>query len=215
MIRKLRDNFFAGLIIIVPILATAFLIYKAFVIIDSPVNGLIRQFFKVDLPVGIGLVILVVGCVLVGVLARKKFARLPIKMGQSFLERIPFVHKVYKNIRQISEAFIGGGKKVFKKAVLIEYPRKGLYSIAFLTSDTSSHITRRLRPVEPNPGMCNVFLPTTPNPTSGFMLIVPKEDVKDLGLGIEEAVRIIMSGGMVYQEKLPGVEEGEEKAENK
>jgi uncharacterized membrane protein len=119
-----------------------------------------------------------------------------ISLGNKILESIPLINKLYKALTQISEAFFSGQQNALKKPVLIEFPKKGVYSIAFITREVEGVIERVL-PEE----VVSVFLPTTPNPTTGYLLFVPKKDIHDVNLTIEDAVKLIISGGTVSLEE--------------
>ncbi|MCK4423897.1 MAG: DUF502 domain-containing protein, partial [Candidatus Omnitrophica bacterium] len=130
--------------------------------------------------------------VVVGFMTRMIVVRKMISYGEDLLYRLPFVNKVYSTIRQISRAFLGSRKNVFQKAVMLEYPRKGIYSIGFLTGQSSGEIQVKIKST-----VFNVFVPTTPNPTSGVFLIVPEKELIVLEMTVEEAIKLVISGGAV------------------
>lgn len=115
-----------------------------------------------------------------------------IKLGGHLLAKIPLINRIYIAIQQISNAFLSEKQEIFKKAVLIEYPCKGIYSIGFFTQDTKGEVQDRL-----NQDVVSGFLPTTPNATSGFLLFVPKTAVIELDMPIEEALKLVISGGAI------------------
>ena len=137
----------------------------------------------------IALILLIIGT---GLLARNYFGKKLIAMGESIVARIPIISRIYSTIQQISQAFFSEKREVFKKAVLFEYPRKGIYSIGFYTQDTRGPVQDALEH-----DVVSIFLPTTPNPTSGFLLFVPKDEIIDLNLTVEEALKLVISGGAI------------------
>ena len=130
----------------------------------------------------------------VGGLARLYVGRRVIEWYESFLKRVPIVSSVYAGLKQFLETIFSDNKAAFSQAVLIEYPRRGIYSLAFVTNETS--------PIHSKPDLVSVFLPTTPNPTSGFFLMIPRVDIQYLNITTEEAFTMIMSAGLVVNEPL-------------
>jgi uncharacterized membrane protein len=122
---------------------------------------------------------------------------------QKLLERIPLFNRIYKVIHQITSALFGPGKNVFNKVAIVEYPRKGIYTLVFITNKTEERFVNNINSAfadnenEKCEKFLNVFLPTTPNPTSGFFLILPIDSVKILDISVEEALKLIISGGAV------------------
>ncbi|PLX69700.1 MAG: hypothetical protein C0603_01850 [Denitrovibrio sp.] len=128
----------------------------------------------------------------IGLIAKNYLGKKILGMIQSIAENIPIVRGVYSSIRQIVDAFQTTSGSSFKKVVMIEYPRKGIYSFGFITKDSSEFLNKATGEV-----CVNIFIPTTPNPTSGFILIVPKADVIDPGIPIEHGIKFIISAGLV------------------
>ncbi len=208
--RKLRNYFVTGLLVLVPISLTIFIINYLFLKIDSILRDVIYKFFRsqLGLPLGnepipgLGFITLVLLIIVVGMLARNYFGKKLIAIGESILARIPIISRIYSTIQQISEAFLSEKREVFKKAVLFEYPRKGVYSIGFFTQDTRGPVQDALQE-----DMVSVFVPTTPNPTSGYLLFVPKQQIIEVDLSVEEALKLVISGGAIIPR--PGVQEKE------
>jgi uncharacterized membrane protein len=202
--RRIRAYFLTGLLVVVPLGLTYFIIKLLFIAIDDilsdRISSLILQQFGVRLGEqqipGIGIITLLVIIFITGVLARNYFGRKIVDLGDRVVERIPLINRVYGATKQLSTAFFSSKREVFKKPILFEYPRKGIYSIGFYTQDTRGPAQDAL-----DPDVVSVFLPTTPNPTSGFLLFVPKTDVYDLDLTIEEALKLIISGGAIVPVK--------------
>jgi uncharacterized membrane protein len=112
--------------------------------------------------------------------------------GEKLLLKVPIFGRMYKSIKQISSAFIGQGKTIFKQVVLVEYPRKGIYSLGFTTGVSKGEIKDAM-----GKSTINVFLPTTPNPTSGYFLVIPKDEIRFLKMSVEEGMKLVVSGGSV------------------
>ena len=145
---------------------------------------------------GIGFITLVLLVILTGMLTRNLIGKKLIEFGDRIMARIPIFNRIYTAVQQISQAFLTKKGTVFRKAVLVEYPRKGVYAIGFLTSESRGEVQERTETE-----MCNVFLPTTPNPTSGFLLLIPKNEITPLDMTIEEALKLVISGGTVVPDK--------------
>jgi uncharacterized membrane protein len=133
----------------------------------------------------IGVIVFILLIILVGLFTRNLIGVAFFRLLERFFERIPVVKSVFSAVKQIAEVFLRDRRTAFQKAVMFAYPRQGLYSIGFVTRD------------EPGEPLVNVFLPTTPNPTSGFMLLVPRGDLVELEIPIEEAIKLIVSGGSI------------------
>jgi uncharacterized membrane protein len=177
-----------------------FIIYKLFVAVDGLLNNVVAellarmfglQFGDQPIP-GLGLVAVILIILLTGAVARNYVGRQLIALGNRIVGRIPLMNRIYTAIQQIVEALFSERSEVFKKAVLLEYPRKDIFSIAFVTQDTKGVIQETL-----DVDVVSVFLPTTPNPTSGFLLFVPKKDILELDLSVEEALKLVISGGAI------------------
>lgn len=200
--KKLRTYFITGLLVITPIGLTIFLIWNLFVFIDGILGEyisviLVRFFgFSMTEPVrGIGFIAILILILFTGMLTSNYFGRKLFELGEWILKSIPFVNKIYNATQQISKAFISEKREVFKKAVLVEYPRKGIYSIGFVTRDTGGEVKEKL-----DEDGVSIFLPSTPNPTTGFVLFVPKKDLIELDMSIEDSLKLIISFGAVLPE---------------
>ncbi len=205
--RKVRAYFFTGLLVLVPLVLTGYIIWNLFLGIDGILRETVHElllrnfgvtFLKKQVP-GIGFVTLVLLIILTGMVARNFMGRKIVSFGDRVVERIPLINRVYGAIKQISQAFFTSQREVFKKAVLFEYPRKGMYSIGFYTQDTRGPVQHVLED-----DVVSVFLPTTPNPTSGYLLFIPKTDIIELDLSIEEALKLVISGGAVVPNRKMG-----------
>lgn len=205
MLTKLRDNFIAGIAVILPIAITLWLfviLYRT--INDGVLNPLIKYFrpyltniyLEYAARTAVFLVLIVI-VVLIGLATRIIFIRKFFSAGERIFFKIPMIGKAYVTIKQMSKAFLGERKGIFKVPVLVEYPRRGLYSIGFLTSDSKGEIQKKI-----GKKLVNIFVPTTPNPTSGILLLTPKDEIKVLDMSVEEAMKLVISGGIVAPREL-------------
>ncbi len=199
--RKLKTYLITGALVLGPVVVTIFLLWTSFLFLDgilaAVMNFIVRDILGIAIfgerPIpGLGLIALLALLTLTGFAAKNVFGQLVITRGQQIMNRIPLVNRIYHAVQQISQAIFSGHKGVYQQAVLIEYPRKGLYSIAIMTADTKGVVQEAL----PEDSI-SVFLPTTPNPTSGFLLFVPKKDVIELNIPVEDALKLIISGGTI------------------
>ncbi|MBN1541367.1 DUF502 domain-containing protein [candidate division KSB1 bacterium] len=204
--KRLRGYFVAGLLVVIPLALTAYVVWQLFVILDGLLSELVSQAIYRGLGVepsghsipGIGLLALLLTIVLIGMVARNFIGNKAIRLGGMLLNRIPVIRHIYGTFQQISQAFLSDHSEVFKRAALIEYPRKGIYSIGFITQDTKGVVQQKV-----DKDLVSVFLPTTPNPTSGYLLFVPKAEVILLNITVEEALKLVISGGAIVPMPLP------------
>lgn len=195
-LKRLRTHFLTGLVVLTPIVVTAYVFYQLFFKVDGLLSGLLIKWGFFDLigrrVPGIGFVTLLLLIVFTGMLTRNFVGKKLLELGDNIMTRIPIFNRIYTAVQQISQAFLTEKRSVFRKAVLVEYPRKGVFAIGFLTSDSKGEVQERTENE-----MCNVFLPTTPNPTSGFLLLIPKSEITPLEMTIEDALKLVISGGTV------------------
>lgn len=195
--QRLRGYFFAGILVTAPISITLYVSWVLINFIDNRVTPLIpvaynpQTYIPFEVP-GIGLVALILGLTIVGMLTAGFMGRFLIRFSERLLNRMPVVRNVYSAVKQILETVLAQQSNAFRKAVLVEYPRRGLWAIAFITGTTEGEVQSLT--VEET---VNIFLPTTPNPTSGFLLFVPKKDLIPLSMTVEEAIKMVISGGIV------------------
>lgn len=198
LLHRLRSNFLAGIVVVAPVMLTIYIAWTIIEFIDQSIIPWVpavynpRTYLDVDIP-GFGVVVFLVFTTVVGYFTRNLFGRQIIRLGESWVERMPIIRTLYNALKQIAETILSQSKTSFKKACLIEYPRKGLWAIAFVSTDSRGEIPGR---VDDGP-MTSVFLPTTPNPTSGFLLFVPTRDVILLDMTVEEAAKLVISAGLV------------------
>ncbi len=144
---------------------------------------------------GLGFILVFVVLFLAGVSVRNFLGRKIVALGERIMSHIPFVSKIYSAVKKLVESIFFGAGKDFKRVVLIEYPRKGIYALAFVTGVSTGEVQDKTEK-----RVINLFLPTTPNPTSGFYLLVPEEDVIPLEMTVEDAFKLLMSGGILSPE---------------
>ena len=201
VLAKIRGNFLAGLIVIAPIGFTMWIINSIIGWIDGwvlpliPYNYHFAEYIGINLK-GLGVIFFLVFTVIVGWVGKGILGRTFLRIGENLVDRTPIVRSVYSGIKQIAETVLSSRDSSFDKACLIEYPRKGIWAIAFVASDSKGEIAEK-NPNKKNQ-LVSVFIPTTPNPTSGFLLFIPKSDITYLDMTIEEAAKLVISAGLVY-----------------
>lgn len=194
---KLRAYLFTGILVTAPVAITFYMAYKFIFWIDNLVNKLIPQQYQLDnyLPFtipGLGLIVLVVALIIVGMFAAGFLGRFFLRLGEWIVYKVPLVSSVYSVLKQIFETFFSSKTQAFSKVVMLEYPRKGIWILGFVSSELKGEIKNRC-----TQEMINVFIPTTPNPTSGFLIFVPKVDTIELDMSVEEGLKFVISGGLV------------------
>jgi uncharacterized membrane protein len=196
----LRGSFLTGLVVIAPIGLTIWLIWTVVGWIDGWVLPLIPAPYRPEEYIGtnlrgLGVIIFLVFTVIVGWLAKGLIGRSFIRWAESIVDRLPLVRSVYGGVKQVAETIFAQSGTNFDRACLIQYPRPGIWAIAFISTSAKGEIARRI-PVEDD--KVAVFMPTTPNPTSGFLLFLPRKDVIELDLSVEDAAKLVISAGLVY-----------------
>lgn len=185
--KHLRGKIVAGLVTVAPILATVWILTVLFNFFDGFAAPLLDSLLPIHIP-GLGVIIALIFMYLLGILVTNFLGKKIVSIGEAILRKIPLANTIYGTAKQITQSVSGASNKAFKKAVLINYPRSGLWTIAFVTGDS----------IDGNGvSYYHLFVPTTPNPTSGVMVIIPKSDVVDSNLSVEEALKTIISGGML------------------
>jgi len=194
-----RLSFMAGLLVIGPLWLTGWLLLKLFVFFDGairilPIAWQPETVFGTDIP-GLGIVLSLLFVYLCGVGTRAYAGRQLVLFFEGVLERVPIINTVYQSIKQLMSTLFSEKAAHFRDVVLVEYPRKGIYCFAFLTNDSQYLEVSNQR-------LLSIFLPSTPNPTTGFYLLLPTQDVWNVDLTVEEAFKLIMSAGIVTPELL-------------
>ncbi|MFZ5518472.1 MAG: DUF502 domain-containing protein [Candidatus Zhuqueibacterota bacterium] len=192
--KYLRTIFLAGLLVTVPIIATVLALKFLFTTIDGLVGSLPQKLFGYHVP-GLGVLVTTLVVLITGFLASNFFGKKIIEITDKFFARIPFVNIVYSAAKEFMQAVTVPSHMSFKEVVLVEYPAEGRYAIGFLTSRTE-----RITP-QGRERLANVFIPTVPVVTTGFLILFPENEVVTIKLSIEKAIKMVMSGGIVA----PGV----------
>jgi uncharacterized membrane protein len=206
---RLRRHFFAGLLILTPVILTLWIVGWLVNLIDGKTRRFIKELglkfdftilgrhFEDVIPMGFGLLVLFIVTCFIGMIASNFVGRRVLQTVDSLMHRVPGVNWIYKATQQVSHAFLNRNKDVFQEVVFVEYPRKGLISIGFVTN-------RRVPGVEVVGGepLLSVFLPTTPNPTSGYLLLVPRSQCIPCPMNVEDSMKMVISGGVVIPESL-------------
>jgi uncharacterized membrane protein len=197
LLARLRAYFLTGVIVTAPISITIFLVWQFITFLDTQVGALIpapynpETYLPFGLP-GLGLLIMLAFLTLVGFLAAGLAGRTLVRIGERLLSRMPIVRSVYATLKQIFETVLAQSSRSFREVVLVEYPRRGIGAIGFVTDSAEDEV-----PSSSGNELVKVFLPTTPNPTSGFLLYVPRKDLVHLDMSIEEGIKLVISGGIV------------------
>jgi uncharacterized membrane protein len=192
----MRKYIIAGLLVWMP-LGITFLVVRAIVgfldkiLLLLPASYQPDNLLGVHIP-GLGVVLSIILVLATGMIVANLLGRRIVAAWESLLSRIPLVRSLYAGIKQILEAVLATDAKSFRKVLLIEYPRKGVWSLAFMTSDKLGEVQNKTKP-----DVISVFIPTTPNPTSGFVLMVPEDEVIPLDMSVEEGLKMIISMGVV------------------
>ena len=200
LIASLRGNFLAGLAVIAPGVLTIWLIWNVITWIDGLVLPLIPRRFHPDTALGwdvpgAGVVIFVIFTLVMGYFTKGLIGRTLVNWGERIVEAMPIVRSIYNAVKQIADTILSRQAPTFDRACLVQYPRPGIWAMAFISTTTRGEIGEQLAE---NGDMVSIFLPTTPNPTSGFLLFVPRKDVIELDMAIEDAAKLVISAGLVY-----------------
>lgn len=188
---NLKRIFTTGLLAILPLAITVYVFYIIYNFLDNLIGDLIQAVFNYRIP-GIGFAAGLLLIMFIGFIASNIIGKRLIGFSDKIFQRLPLARGIYSSARQIIDAFTLQGENTFQKVVLLEYPRKGLYVLGFVTSDTRGEIQEKTRE-----GTLSIFIPTTPNPTSGMLILAPKQEVIELEMTIEEGMKVIISGGLV------------------
>lgn len=201
-LNKVRSSFFTGALVILPIFLTViilkWLVWKINLWFLEPFVGLVRPYtdsffilFSLKLLLFFAILVVIILC---GAATRVIFVRKFFGWGEQLFIKMPLVSKIYVAVKEISAALFGKKKGLFKKVVLIEFPRQEAYAIGFVTCE---HIDRGIVKKALDDDLASVFVPTAPNPTSGFFVFARKRELIDVNMSVEEAVKIILSGGAI------------------
>ena len=208
LLAGLRNSFLTGLVVIAPVALTIWLIWSVIGWIDGFVlpfipnlyhpDNILNTIFGQDVAInirGLGVVVFLLFTTFVGWIAKGFLGRSLIRFAENLVRRMPVVRSIYSGVKQIAETVFAQSDRSFEKACLIEYPRKGIWAIGFISTDAKGEVKYK---VKAKSDLLSVFVPTTPNPTSGFMLFFPRSDVIELDMSIEDAAKLVISAGLVY-----------------
>ncbi|WP_375265093.1 DUF502 domain-containing protein [Planktotalea sp.] len=197
---SLRASFLTGLIVIAPVGLTIWLIWSVIGWIDGVVLPLVPYDFQPEKYIGInlrgiGVIIFLLFTIVVGWLAKGLLGRSLIRIAENMVQNVPVVRSIYSGVKQIAETVFTQSERSFEKACLFEYPRRGIWAIGFISTTTKGEVAQR---ATTSGDLISVFVPTTPNPTSGFLLFFPREDIIELDMSVEDAAKLVISAGLVY-----------------
>lgn len=201
---KIRAYLFTGILVTAPVAITFYMAYKFIFWVDRLVGQMmppkLQSYVNDILPFtvpGLGLIILIVALIVVGMFAAGFMGKFFMRLGEWIVYKLPLISSVYSLLKQVFETFLSTKTQAFNKVVLLEYPRKGIWILGLVSSETKGEVKKLLQEE-----MLNVFIPTTPNPTSGFLIFVPKSETIELDMTVEEGIKFIISGGLVEPENL-------------
>ncbi len=204
----LRNSFLTGVVVIAPVGLTVWLIWSVIGWVDGVVlpfvpsryqpENILNTFLGLDVKLqlrGLGVVFFLIFTTFVGWLAKGLLGRSLIRSAERFVNRMPVVRSIYSGVKQIAETVFSQADRSFEKACIVQYPRKGIWAVGFISTPAKGEIRARVNDAQ---NLLSVFVPTTPNPTSGFLLFFPAEDVIELDMSIEDAAKLVISAGLVY-----------------
>ncbi|MEO0367442.1 MAG: DUF502 domain-containing protein [Pseudomonadota bacterium] len=196
MMQRLRRYFVAGLLVWLPLVATWLVLSFSIQLIDRSLLLLPSRFrpenlIGFEIP-GLGVILTIILVLITGFLGANFFGSRVVNAWESLLSRIPLVRSVYGAVKQITASLFSDASKSFREVVLVEYPRRGLWMLAFVTGDTPKAFEREI-----GEELINIYVPTTPNPTSGYYIMVPPHDLKRLDVSVETGLKMILSAGVV------------------
>ena len=210
MFSGLRNSFLTGIVVIAPVGLTVWLIWTVIGWVDGFVlpfvpssyqpEYFIKQIFGQDSQInirGLGVVFFLVFTTFIGWIAKGVIGRFFIRNAETLVNRMPVVRSIYSGVKQIAETVFAQSDRSFEKACLVQYPRKGIWAVGFISTVAKGEVKLKSNT---DGELLSVFVPTTPNPTSGFLLFFPEEDVIKLDMSIEDAAKLVISAGLVYPE---------------
>jgi uncharacterized membrane protein len=199
--QDLKNDLIAGLLVVIPLATTIWLGTTVSRFVLAFLTSIPKQFNPFNtlnpllqelINLGVGLLVPLLGILLIGLMARNIVGRWLLEFGEGTLLRIPLAGSVYKTLKQLLETFLRDNSSRFRRVVLVEYPREGLYALGFVTGVLGAAIQADFEQT-----MLSVFIPTAPNPTTGWYAVVPERSVRDVDLSVEDAFRTIISAGIV------------------
>ena len=199
----MKKYFITGLLIWIPLVITIWVLKVIFDALDRsllllPLEFRTESLLGVHIP-GLGVILTLLTVFVTGVFATNLFGAQLVQLWHDVLHRIPVVNSIYSSVKQISDTLFSSSGQAFRKALLVQWPREGVWTIAFLTGAPTGEVARRVPP-----DCVSVYVPTTPNPTSGYFAIVPRKDVIELEMSVDQALKYIISMGVVPPMLPPG-----------
>ena len=194
---KLRAYLFSGILVTAPVAITFYMAYKFIFWVDRIVNQILPPQYKFDnvfpyaIP-GLGLIVLILALIIVGMFTAGFLGGFLVRLGEWIVNKVPLISSVYSLLKQVFETIFSNKTQAFSKVVMLEYPRKGIWILGFVSAELKGEIKEQFEEK-----MLNIFIPTTPNPTSGFLIFVPKKDTVELNMTVEEGIKFVISGGLV------------------
>ncbi|MDO9534487.1 MAG: DUF502 domain-containing protein [Bacillota bacterium] len=194
--KRIKHLFIAGFLTLIPIGITVYLLYYLFLIMDNFLGVYIENILGYKIP-GIGVAAVLIIIFFTGFIITNIIGVRLLSLAETLLKKLPLASKIYFASKQIVQAFSMQGKQVFNKVALIEYPRKGLFVVGFVTGEFQGEVQDKTAE-----RLINVFVPTTPNPTSGMLVLVPDSDIIHLNMTVEDGLKLIISAGVVVPESI-------------
>ena len=199
-LQRCRTYFLTGIAVTAPIGITVYVSIIFINFIDRNVKDIVPATYNPDnyLPFnipGTGLIVAIFSLIIIGFFTASFFGKFFVNLGEKIINRLPVFRSIYNALKQVFQTVLGSSSKAFREVVLIQYPRQGIWAVAFITARTSGEAAIKLKKK-----YVNVFLPTTPNPTSGFLLIVPEKDLIRLNMNVEQGMKLVISGGIITPE---------------
>ncbi len=188
--RRILSMFLAGLATLLPIYISIWLIIWLFNMVDNILKPLLAPIFGFAVP-GLGFIIIISFIILLGFISTNILGNKMLGWWENVMHKIPLLGKVYGAVKRITDSIFSSNKGAFKQVALIEFPRPGIYSLGFVTNEEFPYVKR---------DTYSIFIPTTPNPTSGWFVVLPREDVTILDINVDQGMEIIISAGMVASE---------------
>jgi len=197
LVAKLRNYFLAGVVVTAPIAITVYIVWTFLEFLDRKITPFIpysynpNSYLPFDIP-GLGLIITVVFFIIVGWFTRNFLGRLMVRWSEYIVTRVPVINKIYVAIKHVLQTIMSSKSDAFKEVVMFEYPKKDIWVLGFVTGTSKGEVQEKTS----NETM-NIFVPTTPNPTSGFLLFIPKKNLIYMDMTVEEGIKLIVSGGII------------------
>lgn len=187
--KYLRNRFIAGLLILLPSVVTAWVLWKVFTSVDSIISPIQNRYPIIDVP-GIGFLVVLLIVLLTGIFAGNFIGRRVIQSGEGFLFKLPLIRRIYAAVKELAEVFLSDRTTVFREVVIVHYPHKDSFALGFVTAKGTKKVNDII-----GREVASVFIPTTPNPTSGLLLLVPVDELFRVAISVEDGLKMVISGG--------------------